>query len=110
MTAKGLRATFQGDVIGCAGWHSVVGPMHFLTLHSQLCRCSVRFPGDPLVYEFKSWEEVNDEFVKRGYDPKNANIHTAKSGEIRIYFSRCSIRPVPLPTRTAAGDIRVRMG
>lgn len=44
-------------------------------------RPSVRFPGDPVVYDFKSWEEVNNEFVKRGYDPKNANIHTAKSGK-----------------------------
>lgn len=36
----------------------------------------VRFPGDPMVYEFKSWEEVNIEFDRRGFDPRHANIHT----------------------------------
>ena len=38
----------------------------------------VRFPGDPLVYDFTSWEEVNKEFERRGYDPRHANIHTNK--------------------------------
>ncbi len=39
----------------------------------------VRFPGDARVYEFTSWEEVNKEFERRGYDPRHANIHTNKA-------------------------------
>jgi len=39
----------------------------------------VRFPGDSSLYEFKSWDEVDKEFKRRGYDPRHANIHSNKS-------------------------------
>jgi len=29
----------------------------------------VHFPRDALVYDFTSWEDVNKEFERRGFDP-----------------------------------------
>mmetsp|Transcript_6279 Transcript_6279/g.9933 ORF Transcript_6279/g.9933 Transcript_6279/m.9933 type:complete len:293 (+) Transcript_6279:103-981(+) len=46
----------------------------------------VRFPGEEEMHEFNSWDEVRLAFSTRGYDPKNANIHsTAKDKEKKVF-------------------------
>ena len=53
-TAPGVRATFQ-----------------------------VRFPGDDTIFVFKTWEEVSTAFAKRGFNPKQANVHTRQGAPSR---------------------------